>query len=216
MRLAGPQVIIANPWAVRVSLRMTSEPTEFSGPSDAELVHRARAGDRNSFGVLVDRYQKRATSVAYRLLGNRDDALEVSQDAFVKTWERLNDLHEPGKFGAWLLRTVSNLSLNFRRDRKPTVPLPMEPSDRSDEPRSPNRSAEAQPLAQASADELSEAAAEAMRKLPEKQRMALVLFAMEGLPQQQVADVLDTSVEAVKWHVFQARKKLREMLARFS
>lgn len=192
---------------------------------DAGLVIAARGGDREAFSRLIERYQKRAAFVAYRLLGSRDDALEVSQEAFIRAWSRLEDLKEPHKFAGWLLRTVTNLSLNYRRDRRKWDAVSLDDSpdggsadgsgfdtrERS-EPGLPGRTIPPSAPAQLAAQELADAARAAIDRLPAKQRMALLLFGIDGLPQQQVAELLETSVEAVKWHVFQARRKLKEML----
>ena len=86
-------------------------------PTDAELVIAARRGDRQAFGLLVASHQRRATAVAYRLLSNMDDALEVTQDAFCRAYDKLGSLSDPERFTPWLLRTVTNQSLNRRRRR---------------------------------------------------------------------------------------------------
>ena len=86
-------------------------------PSDAELVRQTCAGQRSAFDELIERYQRRATSVAYRLLGDLHDALEVCQEAFVRAYQNLDSLEDQRRFGSWLLRIVTNLSLNFRRSR---------------------------------------------------------------------------------------------------
>jgi RNA polymerase sigma-70 factor (ECF subfamily) len=173
---------------------------------DAELVRRTRRGDRKAFDVLVRRYQRQAVAVAYRLLGNTDDALEVTQDAFLKGFTSIESLNKPEAFAGWLMRIVSNLSLNFRRSRgsRPAVPLDELP-DAADEP------AEG-PIRQLEGREMGRGLEEALGQLSEKQRLALVLFTMEQWPQKKVAETLDCSVEAVKWHVFSARKRLRELL----
>src|SRR5437899_7401417 len=87
------------------------------GPSDGQLVERALAGDRGQFDELIRRYQRQAVAVSYRLLGNTHDALEVTQDAFLKAFRSLSTLQKADAFGGWLMRIVSNLSLNFRRGR---------------------------------------------------------------------------------------------------
>jgi RNA polymerase sigma-70 factor (ECF subfamily) len=185
--------------------------------ADGELVRKSLAGDRDAFGRLVDRWQKRAAGLSYRLLGNRDDALEVCQEAFVRAWTHLAELKEPEKFGPWLMRAVTNRSLNYRRDRKTAASLDdaLPPDGGSAEPGLPGRAPAVGPVGELAAVELSKAARAALDRLPEKQRAALILFSLEGLPQQQVAGMLGTSVEAVKWHVFQARKKLRDELKEF-
>jgi RNA polymerase sigma-70 factor, ECF subfamily len=190
--------------------------------ADGELVKKARKGDRGSFDVLIDQYQQQAMSVSYRLLGNSADAQEVVQDSFLKAYQNLEQLEKPGAFAGWLMRIVSNLSLNKRRGRglRKGVSLDVEdaPGVQDDIGTKTSageslRSGEHDPLRSAMGKETGVALEAALQQLPEKQRLALLMFAVEGLPQKDVAEALDCSVEAVKWHVFQARKRLRELLA---
>lgn len=191
------------------------------GLSDAQLVERTLAqDDRQAFAELVLRHQRKALAVSYRLLGNTHDAAEVTQDAFLKAFNNLRSLESPDRFAGWLLRIVSNLSLNKRRDRKKTAPLPTddllfggEISPGSGAPLSAHSSRADDPYQQLAGKELGQRLAAALEQLPEKQRLALVLFTVQQLPQKDVAQALSCSVEAVKWHVFQGRKKLRELLS---
>src|SRR3954469_4379457 len=96
-----------------------------TGPSDGQLVSQATAGDRKAFDELIRRYQRQAVAVSYRLLGNTHDSLEVTQDAFLKAFTSLDTLQKPDAFGGWLMRIVSNLSLNYRRSRKTRTQLPL-------------------------------------------------------------------------------------------
>ncbi len=189
--------------------------------SEAELVRAVRTGQRAAFDELVERYQRRAVSVAYRLLGNLHDALEVCQEAFIRAYRNLDSLEDERRFGSWLLRIVTNLSLNFRRDRAAggrRVSLddclldeqPSRGEQLADAPHSDSR-----PGAELAASELHDVARAAIAELPEQQRTALVLFSIEQLPQKEVAAIMECSVEAVKWHVFQARKKLKGELAEY-
>ncbi|MFN0134823.1 MAG: RNA polymerase sigma factor [Phycisphaerae bacterium] len=186
---------------------------------DEELVRRTCAGQREAFDELVERYQRRATSVSYRLLGNLHDALEVVQDAFIRAYRGLESLEDRPRFGSWLLRIVTNLSLNFRRDRAAGGPrLTLDDCIKDDD--SPDRramlsdsdSSDQRPGAMLAAEELAEIVQKAMAELPDQQRLALVLFSIEQMPQKEVAQIMGCSVEAVKWHVFQARKKLKDRL----
>src|SRR5215212_4897178 len=95
-------------------------------PTDEQLVLKCVAGDRPSFDVLINRYQRQAVAVSYRLLGNSQDALEVTQDAFLKAFTSIATLQKPDAFGGWLMRIVSNLSLNYRRSRKTRSQLPLD------------------------------------------------------------------------------------------
>jgi RNA polymerase sigma-70 factor (ECF subfamily) len=189
--------------------------------SDAELVEAVRAGRRAAFDELIERYQRRAVSVAYRLLGNLHDALEVCQEAFIRAYRNLESLEDGRRFGPWLLRIVTNLSLNFRRDRAVAgqrVSLDDcildKRSSRSERLADPAHSA-TRPGAELAASELHAVVQAAIARLPTQQRTALVLFSIEQLPQKEVASIMECSVEAVKWHVFQARKKLKDELAEY-
>ncbi|HUN81613.1 MAG TPA: sigma-70 family RNA polymerase sigma factor [Phycisphaerae bacterium] len=178
---------------------------------DAQAVARTLAGDLTAFDRLIEKYQRRAASVSYRLLGNLDDALEVTQEAFLKAFRSLGSLDEPTRFGPWLIRIVSNLSLNFRRGRHPGLSLATHEEDEGvHEDRIAGHVEAARDSLEAS--ELSRAISKAIDGLPEQQRVALVLFALEAIPQKEVAAIMECSVEMVKWNVFQARKALKEKL----
>src|SRR5512133_3992013 len=97
-----------------------------SSPTDGHLVEQVLAGQRQAFDELIVRYQRQAVAVSYRLLGNSQDALEVTQDAFLKAFTSLSTLQKPEAFGGWLMRIVSNLSLNYRRSRKTRSQLPLD------------------------------------------------------------------------------------------
>ena len=200
------------------------EPTVRDGDVDVAqateraLVVRAGEGDGDAFGELVRAYHRRAVSVAYRLLGNVEDASDASQDAFVRAYRGLSQLEDPARFGGWLMRTVCNCALNLRRSRKLRAAASLDDAllavDDARDPRS-GRRLSSDPGDGPLPTELHGAVDEAIARLPEKQRLALILFSVEGMPQKQVAEVLECSVELVKWNVFQARKKLKETLGAF-
>lgn len=189
-------------------------------PSDGQLVAQTLVGDRKAFDQLITRYQRQAVAVSYRLLGNSHDALEVTQDAFIKGFTSLSTLQKPEAFGGWLMRIVSNLSLNYRRSRKTRSQLPLDdllgPVDGGAQDTGGGGSEwmarGGDPVHRLESEEMGRRLQAALKQLPEKQRLAIVMFTIEEMPQKQVAEALDISVEAVKWHVFQGRKKLKELL----
>ncbi len=182
-------------------------------PSDVAIVTKAMAGDRLAFDDLIHQYQRQAVAVAYRLLGNTQDSLEVTQDAFLKAFKSLPTLQKPEAFGGWFLRIVSNLSLNYRRSRKNRKQLPLDDLLGAAESGGSEWTARSgDPSSQMESRELGAKLQEALKQLPEKQRLALLMFTVDELPQKDVAAALNCSVEAIKWHVFQGRKKLREIL----
>src|SRR4051812_38761552 len=190
-------------------------------PSDGVLVEQVLGGRRQAFDELIRRYQRQAVAVSYRLLGSSHDALEVTQDAFLKAFSSLATLQKPEAFGGWLMRIVSNLSLNYRRSRKTRASqLPLDdllgPADSAQVDTTGGGSdwmaQSGDPVRKLESEEMGRRLQQALQQLPEKQRQAIVMFTIEEMPQKQVAEALNCSVEAVKWHVFQGRKKLKELL----
>jgi RNA polymerase sigma-70 factor (ECF subfamily) len=198
---------------------METKPIDFeakrslAGLSDEQLVGLTLGGDRAAFDQLIRQYQRQAVAVSYRLVGNTHDALEVTQKAFLKAFVGLRSLRQPQAFGGWLMRIVSNLSLNLRRGRKIRRQSTLEDALAANEPSDIAR--EAGPLRRTQSAEMGQRLMQALEQLPQKQRLAIAMFTLEGLPQKQVAQALQCSVEAVKWHVFQGRKKLKELLKEY-
>lgn len=186
---------------------------------DGDAVRRVLSGELAGFDELIEAYQRRAVAVSYRLLGNINDAMDVCQDAYVKAYRSLSTLDEPEKFGSWLMRIVSNLSLNFRRDRSRRATLSLATGEDDvgvgEDAVAAAGGSGRQGGDSAMSSETEEAISAAIEQLPQKQRLALVLFAIEGLPQKEVAEILECSIELVKWNVFQARKALKESLAEY-
>src|SRR4051812_19812354 len=198
---------------------MEPNPAEPASPSDGTLVERVLGGERQAFDELIRRYQRQAVAVSYRLLGSSHDAQEVTQDAFLKAFGSLATLQKPEAFGGWLMRIVSTLSLNYRRSRKTRSQLPLDDllgateGGQSDAATGSDWMAQSgDPVRRLESEEMGRRLQKALQELPEKQRTAIVLFAIEGRPQKEVAETLECSVEAVKWHVFQGRKKLKDLL----
>ena len=183
---------------------------------DAKLVNAALAGSTEAFDKLVELYQRRAVAVAARLHKNLDDAMEVAQEGFIRAYQALGQLNDPKRFGPWLLRIVANQALNFRRSHRkdPKISLDQTVSDDEDSTSPLMALAGAEPTAQehVSAQELAGALEKAIAELPENLRDALVMFAVEKLPQKEIADIMDCSIQTVKWSVFEARRRLREKL----
>ena len=163
-------------------------------PTDGVLVGKVLAGQKSAFNELINRYQRRAIAVAYRVLANLHDALEVAQEAFLKAFTNLATLQKAEAFGPWLMRIVSNLSLNLRRSRKSLGVLPLDdllPStgamvaDRALAAATIN----AEPWRQMQNAEIGSRIGQAMAQLSDRQRAAIVLFAVEEMPQKQVAQI---------------------------
>ena len=192
----------------------STAPSEVPDLRETELLERART-DPQAFGQLYEIYYSRIINYIYRSILDAALAEDITSNTFFKALRGLPK-YRGGRFGPWLLRIVSNLSLNFRRARALRRTEPLQWTDESDGQHGrtarPDPSA-VQPAEEASAREMSTLLADAVARLPDRQRQALVLFALEQMPQKEIAEMLGCSVEAVKWHVFAARKKLKEQFA---
>lgn len=183
---------------------------------DAKWVQAAVAGDRTAFDKLVVKYQSQAVAVTSRLLGHLQDALDVAQDGFVRAYQSLGDLEQPERFKSWLMRIMVNLALNYRRQRGHMRQISLSEGVQADdsghglEDSLPGHEPNA--IERIQAVELSGALEQAIEELPESLRTALLLFAVEKLPQKDIADMMGVSLAAVKWNVFEARRRLRHKL----
>jgi len=181
---------------------------------DEELVDRAVKGDRGAFRELFERYRQRAYRVAYRFLGNHSDALDVVQEAFIKAYRALGGFERRAKFRTWLMRIVTNTSLDRRRSRssRSAATLSDEIIESTSEESQPHRRRET-PLEQMEYSELREALNRALEQVSEAHRTVFVLHTEEGLTYREIAEVLDISEGTVMSRLYHARKNLQKILS---
>jgi RNA polymerase sigma-70 factor (ECF subfamily) len=178
--------------------------------SDVErLVESSSQGNRDAFDELVGLYQRRAMQVALAVLSNADEAAEAVQAGFVKAYLGIEKLKEPKKFEIWLLRIISNTAISQRK----AAGRRAEAAKAADCPRQENRTFS--PAQTADTKELRAAIQRAMLRLSKKEAKAITLFGLEDLSQKQVAEIMGCSVQAVRWHVFRARQKLKVLLRKY-
>ncbi len=177
--------------------------------SDIErLVKASQDGDRGAFDELVRLYQRRAMRIAVRILGNANEAAEAVQGGFVKAYLSIKKLREPKRFEAWFFRIIANTAISLRRAAKRREEkIKVAGSDERKRALSPEESQ--------AGEELKEAIQRAMLKLSKKEAKAIALFGIEDLPREKVAQIMGCSAEAVKWHVFKARQKLKVLLKEY-
>ena len=172
--------------------------------NEAELATRARAGDRAAFGQLVERFAPQARRVARAVLQDPHDADDAAQDAFLAALVKLDQYDPRRPFGPWLMRIVANAATDRRRRRTVRQVEPLAPELTGGGPR-PDREAEQSALG----DRLRAALAE----LPERRRIAVVLFDVDGYSHAEIAQILGIPEGTVRSEVFHARRRLRELLA---
>jgi RNA polymerase sigma factor (sigma-70 family) len=172
------------------------------------LVKASQAGIRGAFDELVALYQQRAMQVAVRMLGDADEAAEAVQNGFVKAYLNVEKLKEPGRFEAWLFRIIANTAISQRKAFKGRMgKITIFENRKSNKSLSPEESQVGK--------ELKDAIQQAMLKLSKKQAQAIALFGIENLPRDKVAEIMGCSAEAVRWHVFKARQKLKVLLKEY-
>jgi RNA polymerase sigma factor (sigma-70 family) len=176
-------------------------------PSDAELLVRHVDGDPHAFGVLVQRHRDRLWAVAIRTLGDREEAADALQDAFVSAFRRADSFRGDAQFTTWMHRIVVNACLDRIRRRKarPTEPLP-DDEDRMEE------LGEQPDHDPAAAVEERSAVLDALRTLPEPQRSAIVLVDMEGYSVEEAARILGCAVGTIKSRCARGRARLLPLL----
>jgi len=174
------------------------------GMEDAELATLALAGDREAFGKLVERYAGQARRVARAVLGNEADADDAAQDAFLSALKNLGRYDASRPFGPWLMRIVANAATDRRRRQQVRAAEQISPQTPHTGP-TPDR--------EVSRRELRVALESALATLPERRRMAIVMFDVEGYTHQEIAEALRVPVGTVRSDVFHARRALRKELA---
>ncbi len=175
---------------------------------EQQLIQRAADGDNAAFESLVTQYEKLVYSVTYRMTGNREDAMDLSQETFVKVWKSLKFFKFESAFSTWIYRVAGNVCLDFLRRQKRTQSLTVSDEevqlDLPDEEQDP-----AHMFMQKNGQEQIQ---QALETLEPEYRAALTLRAISGLSYQEIADVLGVQSGTVKSRISRGRERLRKKL----
>ena len=172
---------------------------------DETLVERCREGDGTAFAALVGRYHRPIYNAAFRVLGNADDASDITQVVFMRVTERLDDFDSRYKFFSWIYRIALNESLNLARKHRREEPLDEHaeiPGARSDEPDW-----------NADRTELADRVQRALMGMNTDDRAVLTLRHFSDCSYREMSAVLGIAEKTVKSRLFAARRRLRELLA---
>lgn len=170
----------------------------FREVDDTDLVRGARKGDVQMYNRLVSRWEKRVYNYLLRIVGSPDDAMDVSQEAFLKAYQSLPRLDDPARFGSWLYRIAHNEAISHIRRRRPSEDL--ETAERA-APRS------------LAGVELSLAVGTALGRLSHDQREAVLLKVYEGFKFDEIAAILGCPASTVKSRVYTGLDQLKQILA---
>jgi RNA polymerase sigma-70 factor, ECF subfamily len=177
----------------------------FRAVEDTDLIARVRKGDVEAFNVLISHWEKRVFNYLLRLVGNQDQALDLSQDVFLKAWQNIRKLDDPARFGPWLYRIAHNEAYSSFRKRRPETAT-AEGTEQEQDPLE-RIAAPGFPI------EMTLAVTAALDRLNTDQREAVVLKVYEGLKFEEMAEVLDCPVSTVKSRVYTALELLKTELS---
>ncbi len=186
-------------------MRKPGVPSEVGVETDAVIVARVRAGDREAYRVLVRRYQDVLYAHALRLTRDADTAADLTQGAFVKAYTEMRRCREPDRFGAWVFRILSNACkdhLKSRRRRDVSL----------DDQRAAMTPGRSDPGLELDRSELGSALQGALGRLGEGLREAFIMKHVDGRSYEEMAELLGASVPALTMRVHRAREALKEML----
>ncbi len=181
---------------------------------DVRLMQLVSGGDTGAFEELIEKHQSLVAGTVARMLGSNSDVEDIAQQVFIRVWKSARRYVPRAKFTTWLLKITRNLVFNElrRSKRHALVPLQTDPGGEEfplkDEKNPP-------PDTSLLETELQQAIEDAIMQLPESQRMALILRRYEQFSYEEIAEVLDLSVPAVKSVLFRARTELRSRLSRY-
>lgn len=185
----------------RLPTNFSTVPVYLSQDSDdAELIGRCRTGDTAAFDVLVERHQRVLQSVAFRMLGNREDARDATQSAFAKVFEHIDGYDPRHRFFSWVYRILRNECLNMLRDRRLTESVSAE------------WQAGGSPMETLEASERHKRVQGALLALSVEQREVVVLRHFAGLAYDEIGTTVGVPVKTVKSRLYAARQRLGELL----
>jgi RNA polymerase sigma-70 factor (ECF subfamily) len=179
---------------------MTSSPDRYE--RDLALVRRFQGGEGNAFDALVEDHRREVYRLAYRLLGNHEDADDLAQETFLRAYRALRRFRGDSSFRTWLTRIVLNLAADRRKwvAKRPQIPLEFVPEEDFQEP-----------MPAASVDPIrKEVLHQAVSQLPPRQRETLILRVFQEMKFQEIAAVMGCTVGTAKANFFHALKGLRE------
>jgi RNA polymerase sigma-70 factor (ECF subfamily) len=186
---------------------------ENTAVQDRDLVDRASRGDRGAFQMLVERYQKRVYGIAYGMVYNADDALDISQEAFIRVHRYLDSFQGSSSFYTWLYRIVVNLCVDHLRRKSHEAAVDYDDTLQHTDTSELQPSAIGDPVRSLGDRELGAQLERALQQLSPIHRAVLQLREVEGLSYQEMAKVMGCSVGTIMSRLFHARKRMQKMLA---
>jgi len=185
--------------------------------SDNELVQKAQLGDMHAFEELVNRYHSKIYGLTYNMTSNREDAEDLTQEIFIKAYKALPRFKGKASFYTWLYRIAVNKTINYRKKRNRKRALSLDQFDQEIKQDDAYRvlTAKGSPLRKISLSELQKRLNEALQNLSEKHRTVVILHDMQGIPHEEIAKMVGTSVGTIRSRLFYARRQMQAELMEF-
>ncbi|MCP1492102.1 RNA polymerase sigma factor SigW [Peribacillus frigoritolerans] len=178
-----------------------------------ERINQVIKGDHNAFGEIVEIYKDKVFQICFRMLGNRQEAEDLAQEAFVRAYVNIRSFNITMKFSTWLYRIATNLCIDRLRKKKPDYYLDAEVAGTEGlNMYSQIASDMAKPEEEVESLELQETIQVEIMKLPEKYRSVIVLKYIEELSLKEISEILDLPVGTVKTRIHRGREALRKQL----
>jgi RNA polymerase sigma factor (sigma-70 family) len=180
-----------------------------------ELVEQARGGDMTAYDELVRRYQERIYATIYHMTSNHEDANDLAQEAFIKAFKALKSFKGDSSFFTWVYRIAINKTINFLKQRKHKNHLSLNDLDFNAE-HDPDMVAlvsENTPRRDLGLSELQEKLNAAMQKLSKEHRLVVTLHDVQGLPHEEISQIMDCNIGTVRSRLFYARQQLQAYLS---
>lgn len=201
---------------------MSSEPSpqadDDANARDLAWMARIRLGDTEALRELIEAHQQRIIGTVAKMLGDESDAEDIAQQVFIRVWKSAARYEPTAKFTTWLYKITRNLVFNELRRRKRHSAVSLDRPLNGDEDDRPRQAADPGVKSPDTAlldDEMQAAIQRAIDELPETQRMAIVLRRYDDVSYEEIGEILELSVPAVKSVIFRARTELREKLRRY-
>lgn len=182
--------------------------------SEQLLLERSKAGDVAAFEMLIEAYQKKIFNLAYRIVGNYDDAADLTQEALIRIFKSISGFKEQSSFSTWVYRITTNVCLDDIRKKKNKKVISLDEEIRVEDGEMKRQIMSDDPLPDeiAEKEETRRLVNDAINMLPEEQRMMITLRDIQGLTYDEISEVLDCPSGTVKSRINRARQALKNAL----
>lgn len=176
--------------------------------SEKKIIEKVLGGDANAFEELVLRYEKTVYNLALRMVGDRDDAFDMTQETFIKAYGSLSSFRGDSKFSVWIYRITTNVCLDFLRSKSRKQQVSLTVSDDDEDAQLDIPDPKADPEQQLIKKISMQSVEEGLKTLPDKQRQILVMRELGGMSYAEIGKALSIEEGTVKSRIFRARKRL--------